>query len=337
MRSLKIGKMVAAIDSHTCGEPTRIVIGGAPVFKGDTMAEKWVDFKTNHDEFRRFIMTEPRGHNDMFGAVLVPPVHKEADTGVIFCDSGGSVSMCGHGSIGVASAMVNLKMVDVQEPHTVVTLDTPAGLVSIDVEVKDGEAVSATLRNVPAFVFADRIQLRLPEIDKTVNFSICFGGSFFAILDAADFGLHLVPKECAHLVELGVMVMDEANKQYHVQHPEIPENNRILLAEFGLHEPDHMARNCVVFGKCNVDRSPCGTGTCAKMALLSSRGELAPNESFMHESILGTVFEGHYEDGPKMGNYPTIIPYIKGKANIAGFNWLISHEGDPLLPGFLLN
>ena len=334
---MKIGKMVAAVDSHTCGEPTRIIVGGAPVLKGDTMAEKWVDFKTNHDEFRRFIMTEPRGHSDMFGAILVPPVNKEADTGVIFCDTGGSLSMCGHGSIGVASAMVNLKIVKVNEPHTVVKLDTPAGLVSIDVEVKNGEAVSATLRNVPAFVFADGLELHLPALGKTVKFSICFGGSFFAILDAADFGFSLTSKETARLVELGVMVMDEANKQYCVQHPEIPENNKILLAEFGLHKEGQAARNCVVFGRCNVDRSPCGTGTCAKMALLASRGELAPNESFMHESILGTVFEGHYEEGVTVGAYQAITPYIKGSANIAGFNWLIEHDSDPLLPGFLLN
>ncbi len=334
---MKIGKMVAVVDSHTCGEPTRIVIGGAPVFRGATMAEKWADFRHNHNDFRRFIMTEPRGHADMFGAIMVPPVHEDADAGVLFCDSGGSVSMCGHGSIGLASAMVILQMVPVFEPYTYVKLDTPAGLVTLKVEVAHGEAVSATLKNVPSFVYARGLDLYLPSLGRSVKFDICFGGSFFALVEAADFGLELVPQEAPNIVKLGVEVMEEANRQHKVRHPQIPLNNKILLAEFGLHREGRHARNCVVFGACNVDRSPCGTGTCAKMALLAERGELAPREPFIHESILGTLFEGHYEEGPMIGDHRSIIPFIKGSANIIGFNWLISHESDPLLPGFLLN
>ncbi|MEG1602623.1 MAG: proline racemase family protein [Cloacibacillus sp.] len=334
---MKIGKMVAVVDSHTCGEPTRIVIGGAPLFHGATMAERWEDFRNNHNDFRRFIMTEPRGHSDMFGAIMTPPVSADADTGVIFCDSGGSVSMCGHGSIGLASAMVNLKMVPVFEPFTNIKLDTPAGPVSLKVEVENGEAVSVTLQNVPAFVYASDLELHLPSLGHSIKFDICFGGSFFAILNADDFGLELAPHECSKLLTLGVEAIEEANRQYSVQHPLIPENNKILLAEFGLHREGHAARNCVVFGTCNLDRSPCGTGTCAKMALLASRGELAPGERFIHDSILGTTFEGHYENGPMIGTFSSIIPFIKGSANIIGFNWLISHESDPLLPGFLLH
>ncbi|MDO5115047.1 MAG: proline racemase family protein [Synergistaceae bacterium] len=334
---MKIGKMVAAVDSHTCGEPTRIVIGGAPILRGETMAEKWVDFRLNHNDFRNFIMTEPRGHSDMFGAIMVSPANAEADTGVIFCDTGGSLSMCGHGSIGLASAMVNLHMVEVIEPYTYVKLDTPAGLVTLKVEVRHGEAASVTLQNVPAFVFARDRELYLPSLGRSVRFDICFGGSFFAILGAEDFGFELTPQESSRITKLGLEVMEEANRQHTVQHPLIPTNNKILLAEFGLHRAGEAARNCVVFGAGNVDRSPCGTGTCAKMALLAARGELAPGEAFPHESILGTRFEGSYEEGPMVGDIPSIIPYIKGSANIIGFNWLISHDSDPLLPGFLLN
>lgn len=334
---MKISRLVAAIDSHTCGEPTRIVLSGAPMFKGRTMSEKWKDFCDNHNEFRRFIMTEPRGHADMFGAIVVPPVNPEAHTGVIFCDSGGSVSMCGHGSIGLSSAMVNLGMVPVTEPVTEVKLDTPAGLVTMSVEVKDGEAVSSTLKNVPAFVYARDLDLFLPSIGKTVKFDIAFGGSFFAILDAKDFGFKITPEETAAITKMGIEVMAEANKQHKVQHPLIPENNKILLAEFGIHNPGENARNCVIFGACNVDRSPCGTGTCAKMALLAAKGELAPDEEFPHDSILGTTFVGHYESGLKVGDFDAIQPYIKGSANIVGFNWLIQQDSDPLLPGFLLN
>lgn len=334
---MKLNKLVAVVDSHTCGEPTRIVLGGAPVFKGKTMSERWKDFCNNHNEFRRFIMTEPRGHADMFGAIMVPPVHPEADTGVIFCDTGGSVSMCGHGSIGLASAMVNLGMVEVKEPVTEIVLDTPAGLVTMRVDVKDGVAVGATLKNVPAFVFKRDADLYIPSLDRTIKFDICFGGSFFAIVDAEQFGFDIVPSEAPAITRLGVEIMAEANRQHKVQHPSARENNKILLAEFGLHKPGQMARNTVIFGACNVDRSPCGTGTCAKMALLAARGELKPGEIFQHQSIIDTVFEGHYEAGLKVGEFDAIQPYIKGSANITGFNWLIRQEGDPLLPGFLLN
>ncbi|MDL2263774.1 proline racemase family protein [Synergistaceae bacterium OttesenSCG-928-I11] len=333
---MKISKLVATVDSHTCGEPTRIVLGGAPVFKGSTMAERWKDFCDNHNEFRRFIMEEPRGHADMFGAIMVPPIDTNAHTGVIFCDSGGSVSMCGHGSIGLSSALVNLGMVPVVEPVTEVRLDTPAGPVKLDVEVENGEAVRATLKNVPSFVYAQGLDLHLPSLGRTVKFDISFGGSFFAILDAEDLGFEIVPEETSEILALGIEVIREANMQHKVQHPLIPQNNKILLAELGIHGKGKTARNCVIFGSRNVDRSPCGTGTSAMMALLAAKGELAPGEPFPYRSILGTVFEGHYERAEKVGTFDAIQPYVKGSANIVGFNWLIKQDSDPLYPGFLL-
>ena len=334
---MKVGKLVAVVDSHTCGEPTRVVVGGAPVLKGRNMADKWKDFRENHNSFRRFIMMEPRGHSNMFGAIMVPPVMEGADTGGIFCDTGGSVSMCGHGSIGLASAIVNLKMVTVTEPVTKVVLDTPAGLVTISVEVEDGEAVRATLRNVPAFVYTSGCLLHIPSLARCVKMDICFGGSFFALLDAEDFGFNLTPSEAEAMSKLGMEILDEANRQFKVQHPLIPQNNKILLVEFGLHKENENARNCVVFGASNVDRSPCGTGTSAKMALLAAQGKLKANENFKHESIIGTVFNGHYTEKVQVGEFDAIIPYISGEANITGFSWLIEQSRDPLLPGFLLN
>ena len=334
---MKIGKLVAVVDSHTCGEPTRIVIGGAPVLKGHSMADKWNDFRENHNDFRRFIMMEPRGHANMFGAVMVLPTVEEADTGVVFCDTGGSVSMCGHGSIGLASAMVNLKMVPVKEPVTEVVLDTPAGLVTISVDVKDGEAVGATLRNVPAFVYAAGRSLYIPSLARKVKVDICFGGSFFAIIEAEDLGFEVVPSEAEAMSRLGMEILEEANRQSKVQHPLIPQNNKILLVEFGAHREGENAKNCVVFGASNVDRSPCGTGTSAKMALLAAQEKLKVNEIFKHESIIGTVFNSHYTEKTKVGGFDAIIPYVNGEANITGFSWLIEQSRDQLLPGFLLN
>ena len=244
--------------------------------------------------------------------------------------------MCGHGSIGLASAMVNLKLVDVKEPETKVVLDTPAGIVTIKVQVEDGEAVRATVQNVPAFVYAKELKLHLPSLGKNFNVDICFGGSFFVMLDAKDFGLELNSDEADLLRQLGHEVLEEANKQFSVQHPLTPQNNRILLAEFGLEKEKLRGRNCVVFGASNIDRSPCGTGTSAKMALLASRGRLAPGEVFSHESIIDTVFDGSYEETTKVGPFEAIIPCISGEANITGFNWLIEQNRDILLPGFSL-
>lgn len=333
---MRVGRLVAAVDSHTCGEPTRIVIGGAPPLKGRSMADKWEDFKTNHNDFRRFIMTEPRGHSDMFGAIMVPPANRKANSGVIFCDTGGSLSMCGHGSIALASAMVNLRMVTVKEPETKVVLDTPAGLVTVRVTVKDGEAVAAEVRNVPSFVCEMDRRLFMPSLGREVRADICFGGSFFVMLEGEDFGFDLSTSEMGDLVRLGTEAIREANRQFSVRHPLNPHNDRILLAEFSVRNGERV-KNCVVFGASNVDRSPCGTGTSAKMALMAARSELKPGEVFRHESIIDTVFEGYYRKTVKVGEYDAIVPYIAGSAHITGFNWLVEQRGDPLMPGFLIN
>ena len=333
---MKINKFVSVVDSHTCGEPTRVVLSGAPMLKGNCMTEKWMDFKKNYDAFRRFIMTEPRGHASMFGAIIVPPVNPKADIGVIFCDTGGSVSMCGHGAIGVSTVIVNLGLVKVNEPETYITLDTPVGLVVVCVQVVNGEAVSATIQNVPSFVFARDCELYIPSILKNVRTDICFGGNFFVIVDAKDFSFDLVPEEVDEVKKIGLEILDIVNKKYAVQHPLYKDNNKILLTEFSLQKENGVYRNCVVFGDGNVDRSPCGTGTCAKMALLAAKGQLKEGEVFLHESILNTVFEGVFMQKTKVGNFDAIMPLIKGNASVTGFNLLICQERDSLKHGFLL-
>lgn len=333
---MRIKKLIAVIDSHTCGEPTRVVVGGAPLLKGTTMSEKWEDFKKNHDDFRRLIMIEPRGHSNMFGAVMVPPANPEADTGVIFCDTGGSVSMCGHGSMGISCTLVNLGLVDVKEPVTEIKLDTPIGIIPVAVETSDGEAISVKVNNAPAFVYASDCDLYLPSLDKNIKLDISFGGNFFAMVNAEDFGLKLTNEETKKIIDLGREIREEANKRYPVQHPLFPENNRIQLTEFSLRKDDGTYRNCVFFGASNVDRSPCGTGTCAKMAVLAAKGELKEGDVFIHESILGSVFEGGFTGRTKVGEFDAINPYIKGVAHVTGFNWLIHQEGDELGKGFMI-
>ncbi|HRV71281.1 MAG TPA: proline racemase family protein [Thermovirgaceae bacterium] len=333
---MEITRATAVVDSHTGGEPTRIIIGGGPYLPGKTMSKRWAYLRENLSEFRNFVMHEPRGHSDMFGAFLTPPEREDSHYGVIFMDSGDGVSMCGHGSIGTANALVELGMVPRTEPFTEVVLDTPAGQIRLKVEVKDGKVGNVTLANVPSFVYKSDVELAIPSRNKKIHMDIAFGGNFFAIVHAEELGLTLEREEVPELLALGLEILRESNKQIKVQHPTEKHLNYIGLTEFALERPGKPTKNCVIFGESNVDRSPCGTGTCAKMALLAAKGTLKPGEVFDHESVVGSVFHGHYQPGPKVGDFETILPFIRGKASVTGFNFLLQQNNDEMGSGFLL-
>ena len=334
---MEITRATAVVDSHTGGEPTRIIIGGGPWLKGKTMHERWEYLNTHLKDFRDFVMHEPRGHSDMFGAFLTPPEREDSHYGVLFMDSGEGVAMCGHGSIGTAYTLVELGMVPRTEPVTKVVLDTPAGQITLDVEYQDGKVGEVTLANVPAFVYATDVEIPLPSLGgKKVRLDISYGGNFFAIVKAEDLGFSLEREEAPELLRIGQEILQVINEQYPVAHPTEPHINYVGLVEFSLERDGAPTKNCVVFGESNVDRSPCGTGTCAKMALLASKGKLAPGEVFLHESIIGSVFKGYYKPGPKIGEFQTIYPFIKGRASITGFNFLVKQKDDEVGKGFLL-
>lgn len=274
---MEVIRATSVVDTHTGGEPTRIIIGGGPYLPGRTISEKWAYMKEHMTDFRNFVMHEPRGHSDMFGAFLTPPEKESSHYGVIFMDSGDGVSMCGHGSIGTAHTLVELGMVPREEPHTEVVLDTPAGQIRLKVAVKDGKVGDVTLANVPAFVFRQDVELPVPSLGgKKVHMDIAFGGNFFAIIHAEELGLTLEREEVPRLLSLGLEILREANRTVKVQHPTEKHLNYIGLTEFALERPGKPTKNCVIFGESNVDRSPCGTGTCAKMALLAARGSSSP-------------------------------------------------------------
>jgi len=337
MYPMEVIRATSVVDTHTGGEPTRIIIGGGPYLPGRTISEKWAYMKEHMTDFRNFVMHEPRGHSDMFGAFLTPPEKESSHYGVIFMDSGDGVSMCGHGSIGTAHTLVELGMVPREEPHTEVVLDTPAGQIRLKVAVKDGKVGDVTLANVPAFVFRQDVELPVPSLGgKKVHMDIAFGGNFFAIIHAEELGLTLEREEVPRLLSLGLEILREANSTVKVQHPTEKHLNYIGLTEFALERPGKPTKNCVIFGESNVDRSPCGTGTCAKMALLAARGLLKPGEVFDHESVVGSVFHGNYEPGPKIGEFETILPFIRGRASITGFNFLLQQKNDEMGSGFLL-
>lgn len=327
---------IKTIDSHTEGESTRIVYGGFPNLPGKTMMEKKNYLMEHYDYLRTALMLEPRGHRDMFGAVLTEPVHKEADYGVIFMDSGGCLNMCGHGSIGTASMLVETGMVAVTEPYTEVVLDTPSGMIRANVHVQDHKAVEVSILNVPAFLYRTDFSIETADWG-TVPYDISFGGSFFALVDAEKIGLKLEMENVEAITALGMQLLDRINASVSVKHPYL-DISTVDLVEFYSHTGNVRAdmKNCVIFGNAQADRSPCGTGTSAKLAALYAKKELGMHEEFTYESITGSLFKGEVVQEVEFAGGKGIIPKITGSAWITGLNEWIIDDTDPLGKGFLL-
>lgn len=336
---MAIKKSIHAIDSHTVGEPTRIITSGIPKIPGRTMAEKKQYLERNLDYIRTAVMNEPRGHNDMFGSILMEPVSDKANFGIVFMDGGGYLNMCGHGSIGAASAIVETGMVDVIEPVTKVVLEAPAGLIEAEVRVENDTVKEATITNVPSFLYKSDVQVYVPTVGM-ITLDIAFGGSFFAIVNVAQDSINLdICVENAHEIkELGMKIRDEVNKSIAVSHPYLTHIKSVDLVEFygPAKNPKATMQNVVVFGAGQIDRSPCGTGTSAKLATLVAKGKLKLNEEFVYESITGTMFTGKAIEKVKIGEFDGIIPQITGRAYVTGFNHFIINDEDPLKYGFKL-
>lgn len=334
---MNFSKYIQIVDTHTVGQATRIITGGCPALRGNTMMEKKKYLAEHYDYIRACAMLEPRGHADMFGALLTEPTKPEADMGMIFLDGTGYLNMCGHGTIGVATMLVETGMVLVTEPYTDIVLEAPAGLVKVKVKVEDHRAKEVTFINVPAFLYKEDMEVDVPDVGK-IRFDIAFGGSFFAIVDHQQFGLDISTKNVDMMVPRAIKFLKYIAKNVKVQHPLLPDINKIELVEiFGPPKSeDADCQNMVVLGEGEVDRSPCGTGTCAKLALLHKKGKLGINQEFVHESILQTKFKARILSETKVEEFDAIIPQIAGQAYITGFNQLVIDEEDPLKYGFCL-
>jgi len=334
---MNISSSIRIIDTHTAGQATRIIIGGIPALKGKSMMEKKHYLSENYDYIRSSTMLEPRGHADMFGALLTEPVNMDADMGVIFLDGVGYLNMCGHGTIGVATALVETGMVKITEPYTNITLDTPAGLVKVLVKVEDNRAKEVSFVNVPAFLYKKDLKVDVPDIGE-VTLDVAFGGSFFAIVRDKELGIEISTTNLERNIPIAVKLLRYLEANVKVQHPIIKDINKIELVEiYGQPKSsDADVQNMVVLGEGEVDRSPCGTGTCAKMAALHARGELKVGEEFVHESVLKTKFKGKIMEETKVSDYDAIIPNIAGRAHITGFNNIVIDEEDPLKYGFCI-
>lgn len=332
----KYGYHIKTIDSHTMGEATRIVYDGFPELVGETMIEKKNYLMENYDFLRSALILEPRGHRDMFGALLTEPVHDEADFGVIFMDSAGCLNMCGHGSIGTASMLVETGMVEVTEPYTDVVLDAPSGIIRTKVHVVNKEAVEVSILNVPSFLYKENLTVKSTKWGN-IEYDISFGGSFFALVDAEKINLPLEIENISEITGLGMEMLEKINRDVEIRHPYL-DITSVDLVEFYAHTdtPQADMKNCVIFGNAQADRSPCGTGTSAKIAALHAKGMLGLHEEFVYESITGSIFRGEALHEVDISGRKGIIPKITGSAYITGFNeWILDNE-DPLRDGFLL-
>jgi proline racemase len=333
---MRTSRIIHAVDSHTEGMPTRVVTGGVGVIPGSTMAERRLWFMENSDHLRNFLMLEPRGHSAMSGSILQPPTRPDADYGVLFIEVSGLLPMCGHGTIGTATVLVETGMVPVTEPVTTVRLDTPAGLVVADVAVEDGRAKSVTITNVPSFSYALDQTVTVPVLGE-VTYDMAFGGNFYAIVDLEALGLPFDRKAKDQLLSAGMSIMDAINENASPQHPTRPDIagcHHVYLKAPGSNA--RHSRHAMAIHPGWFDRSPCGTGTSARMAQLHARGELALESDFVNESFIGTRFTGRLIDGTQVGEFSAVVPTITGRAWITGTGQYMLDPSDPFPAGFEL-
>ena len=332
---MQFSHWISAVDTHTDGEPTRIITSGLPPLRGATMLVKLDDFRERLDHLRTALIAEPRGHADMYGCVLTQPATPDADYGVFYMHNEGYMTMCGHATIGVSTALVELQMVPVEEPITRVVLDTPAGLVSSSVRVKDGRAESVSFQNVAAYVEALDVELSVPDVGS-VTVDIAYGGNWFAFFNADDVGLELTLGNIRNVVDVGMRIMRAANEQVTVEHPEVPMSNRIniVTAVAPQNDRERTYRNVHVFGRGQFDRSPGGTGTCARMAVLHAKERLAVKENVWVESVTEGVFRGRIVEVTTVSGRPAVIPEVTGSAHITGFHQFVLDPKDRLRAGF---
>jgi proline racemase len=344
---MRISNMVTAVDLHACGEPGRVITGGVLDVPGKTMFEKMTYFATKADSLRKRMLREPRGYPAANCNVILPPTRPEAHAGMIIMEQVEYPPMSGTNTICVVTTLIETGMIAAQEPVTRLVLDTPAGLVSVEAEVRDGRVVRVTFENVPAFAVHLDKPVEVPHL-ATVTVDVAYGGMFYVIVDAAKLGLRLTPDEGRDIVRIGEMVKAAAREQLPATHPENSGISGVTIAVLSgpPSRPEAHAKNAVVVstGQLDwskpsswtgaIDRSPCGTGTCAKMATLHAKGQLAIGQDFVHEGILGTTFTGRLLCETKIGSYRAVVPTISGRAWITGFAQYVLDADDPFPEGF---
>ena len=332
-------RLISCIDAHCAGEPVRIVTSGFPPIYGKTILEKREYVLNNYDHLRKLIMLEPRGHSGMYGCILVSPVTPDGDIGVLFTHNEGLSTMCGHATIGVTKVAIETGIVNSQEGENVLRIDSPAGRVTAYAQVKEGRVKNVKFHNVPSFVLHEDISIKI-DGGKKVNADIVFCGAFYVYVKSEEIGLDIEPGIVQHLVELGMKIKYKVIDSLNVVHPLEKNLNSIYGTIFTGPEEKHdnkiISRNLCIFADSQIDRSPTGTGTGGRVALLSHKGLFKKGMTLVNKSIINTVFEGRIASFTKVQNIPAVVTEVSGNANISGFNQLVLEPDDPLPEGFRL-
>jgi len=335
--------MITAVDAHACGEPGRVITGGVLDVPGKTMFEKKVWLEAHADHIRKRMLREPRGYPASNCNLILPPTHPEADAGFVIMEQVEYPPMSGTNTICVVTVLIETGMVPAVEPVTHLKLDTPAGLIAVDAEVHDGKVKRVTFRNVPAFATHLDAKIEVRGLG-TVTVDVAYGGMFYVIADAEPLGFRLTPDEARDIVRVAETIKIAAREQLPAAHPENPGIHGVTIAQLSgpSSRPGVDRKNTVVvstgtldsatFGA--LDRSPCGTGTCAKMAVLHAKGQLPLGRDFVHEGILGTTFTGRLIEETRVGPYSAVVPALSGTAWITGFAQYVLDPEDPFPEGF---
>ena len=328
---------ITTLDLHTEGEPFRVVTGGIPDLPGDTILEKRRYMKDRLDHLRTALMWEPRGHADMYGCIVTPPTTEGADFGVLFLHNEGYSTMCGHGIIGIATAVVETGAVAAVEPVTTLTIDAPAGRVIAHARVEGGRVKSVYFQNVPSFVLAKDETVEVPGIGA-VQYDLAFGGAFYAFVSAESVGLSTQPSDFAALVQKGMAVKSAVMASRKIEHPFEPDLSFLYGTIFvgPPRTPDAHSSNVCIFAEGEVDRCPTGTGVSARLAIHHAAGDVGTDEPIVVESILGTRFTGRVLKTTRFGPYDAVIPQVEGTAKITGRHEFLIDPDDPLKKGFVL-
>ena len=336
--TLPAARTFDCIDAHTCGNPVRVVVSGGPDLQGATMLDKRAHFLEEYDWIRTALMFEPRGHAMMSGSILYPSEREDCDTGVLFIETSGCLPMCGHGTIGTVTVALERGLVRPRTPGRL-NLETPAGRVSVSYTEKDGKVKSVRLTNIPSFLYAAGLEVDCEELGGVLRIDVAYGGNFYAMVEPQAGYRDLEQLSASDILRLSPILRAQLNERYTFVHPEDERINGCshMLWTGKPVNPQADARNAVFYGDAAIDRSPCGTGTSSRMAQLAARGELGVGDTFVHESIIGSLFRGRVEAATTVGDFAAIVPSIEGWARVYGENRItVDPSDDPYWAGFLV-
>ncbi|MCZ4222158.1 4-hydroxyproline epimerase [Pedobacter rhodius] len=330
-----MSKTFFCVDAHTCGNPVRLVAGGGPQLTGANMSEKRQHFLKEFDWIRTGLMFEPRGHDMMSGSILYPPHHPDNDVAVLFIETSGCLPMCGHGTIGTITIAIEEGLIQPKIPG-LIRMEAPAGLVLIEYKQEGKKVKSVKLKNVASYLAAENLEVECPDLGL-LTFDVAYGGNFYAIVDPQENFPGLENYTASQLITWSQVIRKRINEKYKFVHPldeTINGCSHVLWTGKTL-DPTSTARNAVFYGDKAIDRSPCGTGTSARMAQWHAKGKLKKGEDFIHESFIGSKFTGRVEEEVDLNGFKAIIPSVEGWAKVYGYNTIkIDSEDDPYAYGF---